>query len=167
MDLDFKTFIPAITFTTGFILGTTFFGLIVHEGGQAIALLAFKIPFHYSLTQATPLVPVTGIADVVVGLSGGAAEALAALLAYWLATVLEKRGEYWFLAAIGLEIAFMSMVFMGVVNSVWEGFFRDSYLTIYHNSATTAVLYFVCILLSYYLVNRHVSKMPIKAVVVY
>ena len=162
MAIDFKTFIPVLTFMAGFSLGNVFFEGLVHESGHALMLFVFHIPFKYSLTGMTPLTSVAGLAVVAAGLFGGIAEALAALLIYGLMTLLEKRGDYGFLSAIGLEIAFLSMVVLGLVNSVWEGFFLDSYLAFYSSTSVSFVLTVLSLAISWFLVNRHVSRMPSK-----
>ena len=149
----FRVQIPIMTTLIGLCIGVVVFGMIVHESSHALACIFLKVPFTYSIFQVNT-VPLTGITAIFMGLSGGIAELFVSLLAFWLVTFLEKRGLNWFLGAIGFEIAFLTMVFLGVINSLWEGLFYDSYQLVYNNPPFLLVLFLLTFGISFIVVKK-------------
>lgn len=85
-----RLLIITVTFIVGILIGFYFFSQSVHEFGHAVACWFFNIPFVYS-TSHVDTIPLTGISNTVIGIAGGLFEALAALIFFWLMTVIEKR----------------------------------------------------------------------------
>ncbi len=160
----FKVFIPIATVLIGLIIGIFLLGQIVHEEGHALVCIALNIPFSYSSTQVNTI-PLSGVSGAIVGLSGGLGEALVALIFFWIATFFEKHNSNWFLAAIGLETAFLTFVFMGISNAIWEGLFNASYQLNFNNPFTLSILFLPCMVSSTMIVLKLKRKKYITKVV--
>jgi hypothetical protein len=147
-----RILIPFVTFIVGLPVSVVLFGEIVHEESHAIACMLFNVPFRMFISHVNTI-PLTGVPKIVVGLAGGIGEALISLLFFWSATIFEKKNSNWFLGAIGFEIAFLAMAFMGFINSIWEGLFNDSYQVILNNPTILLTLLILTILFSFLVVK--------------
>lgn len=154
MNAYLRVLILIITISVGLCVGVVLFGMIVHENSHALACIFLKVPFTYSIFQVTPLLPVSGLTATIIGLSGGIGEALVSLFFFWLVTFCEKRNAKWFLGAIGFEIAFLTMVFLGLTNSLWEGLFYNNYQLVYNNPAILSALFLSTLGISFYVVKK-------------
>ena len=123
--------IPVFSATIGLLVGIIFFAYPVHEAGHALACLFYKVPFTITFSNTTPKVPVSGITAIVIGLSGGALEAITALIALLLSIRLEKKSANWFLASFGLQFAFFTIFLVGLSNSILEGLFSTTYESVF------------------------------------
>jgi len=138
--------IPFFVAIIGLSISVPLFGYLIHESSHALGCIIFNIPFNYSLSYVTPLVDVSRTPFVIIGLMGGFGEALGSLLTFCMAIYFEKRSAKWFLAMTGLEVAFLTMVIMGIINSVMEGLFYQIYQNIFNNAATLLLLFSLAIL---------------------
>jgi hypothetical protein len=149
-----------VTLLIGLFIGIYFLGQIVHEESHALACILLGVPFIYSSTQVNTIA-LSGFSGTVVGLSGGLGEALVALFFFWISTFFEKHKSNWFLAAIGFEIAFLTFVFMGISNAIWEGLFNESYKMNFSNPITLSVLFLPSMIISALLVQKWKMKKAI------
>jgi hypothetical protein len=161
MKAHFRIIILMATLFVGLPIGVFLFGQLVHEESHALACLFFKVPFIFSSSHVDTI-PLTGIPSMVIGLSGGIGEALVSLLFFRLMTIIEKQKGKWFWGAIGFEIAFLAMVFTGVANSIWEGFFNKSYQANFNNNIAVLSLLSSALILSTYILVR--QKQIIKRI---
>lgn len=154
-----RLLIPISSLVVGLYLGFILFGAVAHENSHALVCLFFGLPYRYSLSQITYYTPnASQITQIIVGASGGIGQALSSLVFFGEVTFLENRNAKWFLSAFGFEIAFLTIAFMGIVNSIWEGFFHDNYDKYYNNAIIFTVLAVSMMGLSAYVVNRWKGK---------
>jgi hypothetical protein len=131
-----------VSFFIGLYFGFILFGAITHENSHAFTCIIFggKI-LNYSLANviydSSSLSP---ILNLIIRLAGGMGQALYALFFLWGTTYLEKKSQKWFLAAMGLEISFLSISFMGFITAFWEGFFYENYRVNVNNSISFSIL---------------------------
>ncbi len=140
-------------------MGFFLFGAIAHESSHALMVRIFGLPFKYSLAQVIyDSTNASEIAKTLIGFAGGIGQAVTSLISFWLVTCLEKRKVNLFLLAIGFEIAFLSIAFMGIINSVWEGFFYSSYVDYYSSSTIFSVEIILSMVTSAYIIKKWRGK---------
>lgn len=128
----------SLPFALGLLVAIPLLGMIVHEWGHFFAcnLLGLKV-FSLSLTQVVHGVSSNPSVNVAVGFAGGLAQALSSFVLVFVTgfvstipirsnSQIESRLRIWGVS-IGLEAAFLTVGFAGLVTAFWEGLFVDSY----------------------------------------
>jgi hypothetical protein len=150
------------SFVLSFAVAVFFLAYIVHELSHALACYLFNIPFAFYFDHVVPLVAPTGISAIVIGLAGGLGEALSSLLCFYAITHLEKRGQNWFFASIGLELGFLTVAVIGFANSIWEGFFHANYESMLNDQTVVFWLFVPALLVSLaYIMKRYRRNYPL------
>ncbi len=137
------------SFIIGLILSSFLLGMIVHENSHVLACLVFGLQIEsYSLSYVTYVVSPNVLVNIIVRLAGGIGQALVSLLFFWNIVNLEGRAfrktffENLFNnknppilgPVFGLELAFLTIAFHGIVNAIWEGFFFENYELLHDNT---------------------------------
>jgi hypothetical protein len=114
-------------FLVGVLAGNWLF-MLAHESSHALVLTVVNVPYSFSITKTLPLAAIPSNAQTAFYLAGGIGEAILAALLFFVASRFEKRSGRILLAAVGLEMAFLYFVFLGIGNALWEGLATESYV---------------------------------------
>jgi hypothetical protein len=102
-----------------------------------------------------------------IGLAGGMVQALVTLPFLWSVITMEKNMDNQRnikqellkkTVLFGLEIAFLTIAFNGVITGMWEGFFYESYSQVHANSLLWRTIDFVGGILSFSMLYRYKQK---------
>lgn len=159
----FSFSMPAIAFL---------FGMVLHENGHAIACLLCGLPCSWSLTQVVYETSRNLLTNIVIGLAGGASQALFSFVFFWYTTHFEKRLLFKNIfemqrspklsMVFGFEAAFLTVAFHGVVNGIWEGLFYQHYSQSYNNTVLTGALLLTSFMLSLYVVFARFKRLTMS-----
>jgi hypothetical protein len=132
------------SFIFSFFLGGFLFGMVAHENSHALTCMVFGLRIRaYSLSQVVYEASPNPIVNTVVGLAGGAGQALTSFISCWYLTMLEKRvfgKPPYSNMVLGFELGFLTIAFHGVINAVWEGFFFEHYGQQHGNLILTLII---------------------------
>ena len=160
MKIRFLPIVFSLSLLIGFYSGFIVFAVIVHEQCHVLACIIFNVPVEFTLFHVVyDSQNLSALTQIIIGAAGGFGQAISSLSFFEVAFLygqyaLERRYKKWFLAAIGAEIAFFTIVIMGLVTAVWEGFFLDNYVLYYKNQVAFLVLVILSMVLSTYIVLR-------------
>lgn len=148
-----------VSFLAGFFGGLALFGGIVHESSHALLCYLLGTPFNFSVFQVTyNSAIISSTTNTIIKLSGGWGQTLVALFFFWLAVKCERRFSKWFLSIVSFEITFLTIAFLGVITSFWEGFFNDSYQLYYNNLIIFLLMVLPLMALSTVIIKRWKTK---------
>jgi hypothetical protein len=137
-----------------FALVGLFSGMLIHEEAHAVVVIAFGLKvYSWSLTQVVYETSSNPIVNVVIGFVGGIAQALSSLLLLWIVARIEslyfqKPSNRW--QFLGIKSGCLTVVFNGLITTIWEGFFHGSYEQIYNNQLLWGIITILSSVVAFY-----------------
>lgn len=143
-------------FFLSYSFALSFCAMVMHETGHALAARMFGFPHHLVpwtdvIILRNPLTP-SWIFNLV-ALAGGITQSLTSFgFLLWVSAfqrILSKQSILKPKIFFGLKLSFLTVVFTGLINAIWEGFFIQSYLQSADNIQVWDLINLACGILSF------------------
>jgi hypothetical protein len=181
----YKALITVTSLVASTLFGIGIFGSFIHEASHAMVGVALGLKItSWSNSMVTFSYVPNEPANLLTLLAGGAGEAWVAFgsflivlgIAYYCIFKEDEldTGANWSMSDVkrrvlpplffGIEVAFLSFVFHGIIGALWEGFFNSSYFAFSGNPVLELFGIAACLLMAFGLLYRRQKKYLILTV---